>query len=125
MASEGVYVSLTSEEQRKYRSDLLLIQSDVLKLMKKLSEIEEIRVEKKECTKKLAQEYLQLITRLKVLDSEMPSPKMPKSAEPKVKEIKVKVEKIKKEKEQPKQSYNLEDELVEIQRQLKMLTESV
>jgi hypothetical protein len=124
MANEGIYISLTSDEQRKNRSEILMIQSDVITLIKKISELEDLRKEKREVSSKLAQEYISLIKKLKTLDSEMPSPQMPKPKNVEKTIPKVEVEpKIKKPKNEKSKHHDLEEELLEIQRQLKMLTE--
>lgn len=130
MANEDVYVSLTSEEQRKYRSELLLAQTEVLNLIKKMQIIKDIRSEKSEYRQKLAREYSSVLDGLKRFNEKMPSPKIPKNFLDKASvESKPFVEKTIVEKvsvSQPTESTMDEDalerELREIQEQLRMMT---
>jgi len=120
MAEEGIYVSLSVEEQRKYRSELLLAQTEVLSLMKKMQTVKEIRGEKAEYRLKLAREFATVLEGLKRFHEKMPNPKIPKNfldKSPVVEKTYV-VPEVESEMDEDA----LERELREIQEQLKMIT---
>jgi hypothetical protein len=131
MANEDVYVSLTSEEQRKYRSELLLAQTEVLNLIKKMQTIKDIRGEKTEYRQKLAREYSSVLEGLKRFNEKMPNPKIPKNlldknpvadVTPFVKKVAVEKTYVAPQIESAMDEDALERELREIQEQLKMIT---
>ena len=129
MAEEGIYVSLTSEEQRKYRSELLLAQTDVLNLIKKMQTIKEIRSEKAEYRQKLAREYSNVLEGIKRFNEKMPNPKIPKNfldkspveSKPLVEKTIVEKVSISQPSESTMDEDALEKELREIQEQLQMI----
>ena len=130
MANEDVYVSLTSEEQRKYRSELLLAQTEVLNLIKKMQTVKDIRSEKAEYRQKLAREFATVLAGIKRFNEKMPSPKIPKNfldkgpvgdVAPIVKTIAVEKNYVAPQGESTMDEDALEKELREIQEQLRMI----
>jgi hypothetical protein len=79
MAEDSVYVSLSIDEQRKYRSELLLAQTEVLNLVKRIAVVNDIKKEKDEYRLKLAREFSVLLDKLKKFSGRLPDPKIPKT----------------------------------------------
>ncbi len=124
MTEDNIYISLTAEEQRRYRSELLLAQTEVLNLMKKLASLEEIRAGKKEYRLKLAREFSVVLEGIKRFNEKMPNPKIPKNLVENVKETNTKIldeEEISSIDDSNFNEDSLERELREIQDQLKKM----
>jgi hypothetical protein len=124
MVDESVYVSLSMDEQRKYRSELLLAQTEVLSLIKKIAVVEEIKKEKAEYRVKLAREISVVLDKLRKFEERMPDPKIPKSVliKPIIEETLSTVEeKSERSVERDLRDDAIEKELLDIQRQLKLL----
>ena len=116
MALKKVYVSISREEYKENRLLLLNSQADILKIMKRLETIKKIRIEKKNLGGILLRQYSSFLENLKNLKSYLPDAQIPKEHEAKITSKK----KIHKE-EIAVDTFELDNELKNIQEKLKML----
>lgn len=122
MVDDNIYISLSTEEQRKYRSELLLAQTEVLNLMKKILSLKEIRDEKTKYRLKLAKETALVLEGIKRFNEKIPKPKLPKHLLEKVSLLETE-ENETDENEYVLDENVLENELQEIQEQLKKINQ--
>ncbi len=124
MVEDNIYISLSNGEQRKYRSELLLTQTEILNLIKRLEILKKIRNEKIDYRLKLAREFSLVLEGINRFHEKMPTPKIPKDLLEKTSFSKTHPhieEEINSDQDYSLDENVLENELHEIQEQLRMI----
>lgn len=111
---EQIYISINPTIYRKNKSNILLSQSDLLQIIKKLHNLRTLSVQRSELKNELKKLIISTISKINALQEKMPNPKLPKRL--------IKHEKVISSKKVPnKKTMEIDEELQAIREKLREL----
>lgn len=76
--AEELFISVSPQSYRRNKSAILMCQSDLLKILRRLQNIKVLSRQKNDCKKQLHKLMTSIATRTKTIQSKIPTPQVPK-----------------------------------------------